>query len=350
MTKGYLVDPANIVLFISAVATVYYLTYGIWRCYPTSWNERMSNISYGEWNKNKVFSEIHDFYGNSSLTSEVTIVTAYFNIGSFPKGGGEYTPGLYAHWMSVFGRLDNPLIMFTDSEDVLEIFKRLRAKFPAERTKLFLIARDKLWAFSLASTIKSIYSQPNYPQFKPNTINEKYSCIMHAKFELMNKVIREKLMNTRYVSWLDIGLFRAVVYETHIFRIDLPKDFDHTKIGYSGVKEFDVSLTTHDVVSNNLVWVGGAMFIGTPDIMYIFTEDYIRSVTKMIEMKIMSTDQQVLYSMYLPSFPIKPRIEIQLFTSHSGDDWFYIGYIIKDMHDKKRRESRDLSFYNVHYV
>lgn len=230
-----------------------------------------------------------------TLSSEVTIITAYFDIGSLNKGGvfGKYTPERYKQWMSVFGRIDNPLIVFTDSEEVMSIFKSIRKHFPANRTQISIVHRENLWAFKLAPEIKSVFSQPGYPQHDPNTVHENYSCVMHAKFELVNYVIKNSLFHTKYIAWLDIGLFRAVVHEKHIFPLVVPSDFNPDKVAYSEQKEFDSTLTPFEIISENLVWVGGAMFLGRPEVLYVYTHDYINAVKKLLNMKIMSTDQQV---------------------------------------------------------
>ena len=69
--------------------------------------------------------------------------------------------------------------------------------------------------------------------------------------------------------------------------------FDVNKVAYSGNTKFDPSLTPMEIVSGNLVWVGGAMFMARPEVMYIYTQDYMRAVRKLLDMKVMSTDQQV---------------------------------------------------------
>ena len=37
--------------------------------------------------------------------------------------------------------------------------------------------------------------------------------------------------------------------------------------------------------------------------------------------------------MYQPTFDLQPRVEIQTYTTHSEDDWFYLGYLLKDAWD-----------------
>ena len=171
---------------------------------------------------------------------------------------------------------------------------------------------DSLWAFGLAKEIKAVFSQPFYPHIDPNTINENYSCVMHAKFELVNRVLTAKMYRTQYVAWMDIGLFRAVVGERHIFSLFLPPGFDHNKIAYSGQGAFDPTSTPIQIVRGNAVWVGGAMFLGVPDILYLYTKDYMHAVRQLLDIGVMSTDQQVSVGhafipvLYLPSgcYPI----------------------------------------------
>ncbi|KAK6989984.1 hypothetical protein BgiMline_013251 [Biomphalaria glabrata] len=283
---------------------------------------------------------------DSRLSSEITIVTAYYNLGNLNKGKklglGGYTPEQYKNWMSVFGRIDNPLIVFTDSQDVIDIFTESRRHFEPERTKIVPLNRTSLWAFSLAPRIKEIFSLPGYPSHDPNTVNENYSCVMHAKFELVSKVIKENMFFTKYISWLDIGLYRAIVSEKHIFPIRLPPGFDQDKIAYSGQHKFDSTLSPYQIIEEDKTWVGGAMFLGRPEVVYVYTQDYMRSVEKLLSEKMMSTDQQVIYIMFQPSFPIQPRVDIQIYTTHSTDDWFYLGYTIKETWDFHLRKTASL--------
>ena len=117
--------------------------------------------------------------------------------------------------MASFGWLDNPLVVFTDTEDIAQYCRQLRARYPASRTTVIVLKRYELWAFQLAEEIQEVYSQPGYPKHPPNTINPLYSWVMHAKFELVQRVILQQLHQTRYIAWLDIGLFRAEARKNH---------------------------------------------------------------------------------------------------------------------------------------
>jgi hypothetical protein len=59
--------------------------------------------------------------------NDVTVVTAYFNLGAFQKGRAEadltYTPLTYYEWAKTFRYLRNPLIVYTDSKLFASLIK-----------------------------------------------------------------------------------------------------------------------------------------------------------------------------------------------------------------------------------
>ena len=63
------------------------------------------------------------------ILDEVTVVTAYINIGSFQKGSSKhqnFTTDLYYHWMETFSQMNNPVVAFFDHKQDAEIFKKIR--------------------------------------------------------------------------------------------------------------------------------------------------------------------------------------------------------------------------------
>ncbi|XP_076472669.1 uncharacterized protein LOC143302057 isoform X2 [Babylonia areolata] len=264
-------------------------------------------------------------------STEVTVVTAYFNLGSLNKmsSEGRYTQSLYTKWMAVFGRLDNPLIVFADTKDTAEHFRQLRAHYPPSRTTIILVKRKELWAFQLEAEIRRVYAQPGYPRHPPNTINALYSCAMHAKFEAVQKVVRERMYQTRYVAWLDIGLFRHEVKNKTTIHLTVPKDFDRTRVAYSQVSAF-VNMTPAAIIRRNRVWVGGASFLATPEVADVYCSEYRRAVRKLLDMNWMSTDQQVIYTMFQPSFNFSAKVKLQVYTRHIRESWFDMGYLMKE--------------------
>lgn len=275
-----------------------------------------------------MIKNLTSLYGTDDLSDNITLVTAYFDLGQIRKGPFHTQDfAVYQKWSSAYKFVANPLIFFTDSEQMAELFLLYRKNLPKNATKVVLIKSDELWAFSKAKLIKKIFSDPAYPKFSPNTINENYSCTMHAKYDLLEKVIKEKWFRTKFLAWVDIGYFRNQVDETHKFHLKLPEDFSYQHISFTEINEFNKKLTPMGIIDENAVWVGGGMILGRLELMTVFISDYKEAVGRMLDEKLMSTDQQVIYIMYSNKLPgFTPKIQIQTHTLHTRD-WFHLGRI-----------------------
>ena len=76
-------------------------------------------------------------------------------------------------------------------------------------TEVILVNRNDLWAFHLSNKINKIYQSPGYPKHFPNTMNENYSCAMHAKYDALQYVIEKRMYHNKYIAWVDIGYFQG---------------------------------------------------------------------------------------------------------------------------------------------
>lgn len=274
----------------------------------------------------------------SSLLDELTVVTAYFNLGSFHKGEEDiFGPNLYHQWMTVFGRINNPLIIYVDTDDDASYFNLIRINFPRQLTRIVKVKRNDLWAFSLQPFIGEIYGQEWYPKHLPNTVRADYSCAMHAKYELMQRTIEENPFRTKYICWLDIGLFRHLTSEFSspsvpngpLFSLSVPVGFNSSEVAYTKIESRSEDLSLRQIIHYNSVWVCGAFFIGRVDIMFDWTVEYMDGVERMLEKHWMSTDQQVIYWIFNR---LKPKTKIQTYQGVSGnfDYWFWLGYLAKE--------------------
>ena len=214
-----------------------------------------------------------------NYSDEVTLVTAYFNIGSFFKGSENsiFTPDLYKKWMRIFSKISNPVVVYVDDNKYYKYFKHLRDSANlSSKTKIFKLERDDIWAFSLLPKIEKIFSNPKYPKFLPNTVVPEYSCVMHAKYELMLKTVQANSFGTNYIAWIDIGLFRGLnPSQVNSFHIELPPKFDKKKIAYSQVYQRVTSAHPDVIFKANGVWVCGCFFIGHRTEMTEWTHHYM---------------------------------------------------------------------------
>ena len=283
------------------------------------------------------------------LKEEVTIVTAYFNLGSFQKGfwpWKHFSSETYESWMQVFQDLNSPVLAFFENEQDIRMFERIRSMQPCNMTKTYLINRTLLWSFSLQERIHELYSLPGYPRFSPNTVIPEYSCAMHAKYDLIKMAARENPFHTKYIAWMDIGYFRDIPYDSGSFSFHIPPGFDESKVAYSEVWPFRPELTTaRQIVSGNYVWVGGGLFIARVDVIREWVRKYVMVTERMLDDGWVSTDQQVLYMMQALESrdpPLGSRVGMQVFKWESHEPWFNLGYLCTAQGPEQSRKLRSM--------
>ena len=307
----------------------------------------------------------HPAWYNESVTApvnfdtlsenELTVVTAYFDIGVFQKGPGGvfFTPHLYQKWMTVFARIKNPVVAYFDNADHAAMMRVLRQKHP--KTRVVVVDRKTLWSFrEMEPRIAKIFSWKYYPRNPPNTVMSNYSAAMHAKYELMRWTIRDNPFRSAYICWLDVGLFRklasqsvsSAVNDDRFFQLGIPPDLNRNAVGYTVVfpSSFVPRLTAEAAVRENFVWVSGCFFIGRVDVMWQWTSDYLTAVEWMVWENWMSTDQQVIAWLMLGegNVKIQPRTDLQLYKADDDSDpWFYLGYLAKKIGEQNAASSTE---------
>lgn len=267
----------------------------------------------------------------------LTVVTAFFTIGSFPKGTLHTvrTSNTYNVWMRTFVFMKNPVIFYTDNKTYADFFVALR-KNASLLTEVVHLNRSELWAFQIIPKIKKIYSTPEYPPHYQNTFFPKYTSLTHAKQQVLDSAARKKVFDTDFYCWLDAGYFRDIVHREKTFWLEVPDDFNKSRIGVTRVFYSDLERTSaRTIILGNLIWVGGGVFLGTPEVISRFHDQYKKAVMRYLNQGIMNVEHQILYAMYTKQerqkYPID--IEVQLYVPGqrqviNTNPWFYLGYVM----------------------
>ena len=134
-----------------------------------------------------------------------TIVSAFFDIGAFQKGAeGIRTGATYRKWLVNFARMENPLVFFAGSEDDIQLMRRIRSG-TRHPTKVELVCRHSLLAFSQITRVEELIRNASFPTAHPNTTIAEYSCVQHAKYELIRHALTSDWIDTTHCCWMDCG-------------------------------------------------------------------------------------------------------------------------------------------------
>ncbi|XP_048743037.2 protein HtrL-like [Ostrea edulis] len=276
------------------------------------------------------------------VSTNFTIVTAYWNLGTFRKGKSlTYSKTLYMKWAASFQYMLNPLVVYTDSTEFRDLMQAYRNDLLCN-TKIIYMNRTDIYAFRKIDEIKSVYKQPGYPKYYPNTVSPEYTAAQHAKFTVVADTYKRKLFTTRYYAWIDVGYFRDIANIQDYYVMVVPPDMDPKRLAYNFAKQHVRTADPITVFRNNLVWVGGGMFIGLGEVIDRFERFYQKAVDYFMNSKVMNSDQQVLYSIYTHKGrkALNPPVELQLYVPKlPHNSWFYLGFlcrkVIKGLHPVK---------------
>lgn len=259
----------------------------------------------------------------------VTVVTAYFDIGAFPKGSyvTKFSNNTYTTWAGRYHFIMNPVILYTDSQKFADYFNTIR-KGLRDRTRVILIDRNTSWAFQRRDKIAAIFQNPKYPKHLPNTVVPEYACAQFAKYDVISRAAQEHTFETKYYMWLDIGYFRERSGSKYFF-LEKPKDFEDTKIAMNLVYfNRQMSTSPERIFKQNIVWVGGGVIFGEKSVVIRYEQQFKNAVDYFISVGLMNTDQQVTFSMFSDEGKriLKPEIELQVYKPPSQYNWFYLGF------------------------
>ncbi|XP_071118238.1 protein HtrL-like [Haliotis cracherodii] len=277
---------------------------------------------------------------------EITIVTAYVNLGMFKKGqefGAYHTPYKYKQWMRPLAKMTNPVLAFMEDDADIAYFRKIRSCLPPTHTKVIKFDRHEMWAFGLIEKIKEIYSKNNYPKHYPNTVYPEYACAMHAKYEFIQKALDLNVFKTPAFAWLDIGYFRNLDKSgTTFFKLLPPQKFNTEKVGLTQAWPHDPNIDPSVVMRSNLVWVSGGLVLGINKTLQGFVQQYKWTVEALLKDGLANTDQQVIYAMF--STPMRHRynkkqIKIHSYTCRQGQlglygpdsRYFCLGFLCKNI-------------------
>ena len=267
----------------------------------------------------------------------LTVTTAFFDLGKFPKGSfsNMRSPDDYRSWMQIYKYLKNPLVVYTDSRKFADFFKQLRSN-SSSITKVVTIERESLWSFQIKTKIAKLYTKPGYPKHYPNTYIPEYTSMTHSKLSVVAKAINSKLFPTDYYCWIDLGYFRDLAGRQKDFYLEIPSNFDKSRVGVTQVYKVDlINVTARSIILGNMNWIGGGLFLGKPEVLLKFESQYKNRVMYYLSQGLMNVEQHILYSMYTQSERKKNAISVEVQTYipgtkrvACGDPWFYLGCLM----------------------
>jgi protein YibB len=255
--------------------------------------------------------------------SEITIVTAFFDIGrgdwTPEKGLPHYlqrTSNTYLERFGHLAKLENPMVVYT-SKEFSDDIRLLRQNRP---TEILIIDFDESFE-KLKKEVSNVQKNPEY-QSKINPMqvrnpeywNADYVVVNALKSSFVTRALQSQLIKTDLVAWLDFGYCRDASTLNGVK--EWKYNFDKEKIHFFNIKDYVDGTYIQDIIANNDVHITGPCIVAGKDMWPTLEALVYHSITELIKNDLIDDDQTLLLMSYLQ----KPEI----FELHrvSGNDWF----------------------------
>jgi len=212
--------------------------------------------------------------------------------------------------------MNNTIVLFTDDNGIKSHFAHLRRnnQDPVHSTDIILLSRKGLSTKHIQQNTRVKPKGRVQPKYMPGTVEEFYKYLKHWKYELLGWVLEIQMIQTQYLTWLDPMVYFDTLKKLQTC-IRVPIAIKDEHVAFMKVNSFNPALNSKDVIQQNKVWISGNLFYGRPKNVWIFVLDYKKQLRDLMsQYGFISSDEQVLYTMFLNHLEHKPRVSIQTYT------------------------------------
>lgn len=205
--------------------------------------------------------------------SEITIVTAFFDIGRTSWENSQRSNHEYMEAFKFWARIRNNVIIYTEKVFAEEIFNIRKSYGLEQRTKVITIDNvlncdreiyDKMAAVMQSNIFRSFRKDPKSPE----SWNARYNYIMYLKSYFITDAINKKLTND-FVAWFDFGFNKNGTLDypykeefDFLWKYDFEnkmylfviEDIGIDKPIFDIVREMDVYITGNTVIGAKILW------------------------------------------------------------------------------------------------
>lgn len=253
---------------------------------------------------------------------EITIVTAYFNIGREKWKGYERGDNKYVNYFDFWAKIKNNIIVYTDKNLVNKVYE-IREKYGLkEKTKV--IAINNLYDIDvlLYNRMKEVMENEISLNFhfhkeikRPEAWNVEYNYVTFLKYYFVNKAVIDFNLNG-LVSWLDFGFNHGGdlgLTDTNDFNFCWQYNFSK-KIHLFAVKKIEEKRPIFDIIRNLDTYIMGGIMVAPSYMWGDFYNLARQSIISLLDCGFCDDDQTIALMAY--------HKNPDLFEIHNVEFWF----------------------------
>ncbi|MGO5441871.1 WlaTC/HtrL family glycosyltransferase [Megamonas funiformis] len=253
---------------------------------------------------------------------EITIVTAYFNIGREKWKGYERGDNKYVNYFDFWAKIKNNIIVYTDKNLVNKVYE-IREKYGLkEKTKVIVINNLYDIDVLLYNRMKEVMENEISLNFhfhkeikRPEAWNVEYNYVTFLKYYFVNKAVIDFNLNG-LVSWLDFGFNHGGdlgLTDTNDFNFCWQYNFSK-KIHLFAVKKIEEKRPIFDIIRNLDTYIMGGIMVAPSYMWGDFYNLARQSIISLLDCGFCDDDQTIALMAYYKN--------PDLFEIHNVEFWF----------------------------
>jgi protein YibB len=252
--------------------------------------------------------------------SEITIVTAFFDIGRENWKGFERDNNKYVDYFKFWSRIKNKLVVYTDEVTAEKVW-RIREEFGLKnRTEVIVVDNISLLDEEIFTSIQRVVSDKTFTSFRerpenPESHSAQYNYITYLKPYFIADAVKKGYADGM-IAWMDFGYNHGGEACTNSSEFDFLWDYNFSsKIHIFTTEEID-NMPVFDIVRKMRVYISGGIIVA-PDLLWQkLAELFRKSVLHLTHCGLADADQTLLVMSY--------REIPELFEVHPIADWFMV--------------------------
>lgn len=251
--------------------------------------------------------------------NEITIITAFFDIGRENFNIYARSNDKYFKYFKVWGKIKNNIVVYTDSY-MAEKVKEFRTSLGLmDKTKIVIIEDVYSIEKDLLDKMKEISEDRFFKDFRllENAVsnNYKYDYIMLLKYWCLADAFENEYIKTNMVAWMDFGFNHGNVcyIKEDEFNFEWKVDLDNNKIHLFTLDK-KIEKPIFELVRTFDDYIMGCLIILPKELCTTFWKLIKDAIISLVSVGFIDDDQLLLLMAY--------RSNKEIFELHISD-WFY---------------------------
>jgi protein YibB len=252
--------------------------------------------------------------------TEITIVTAFFDIGRAKWQGFERDANKYINYFKFWARIKNKIVVYTDAITAPHIWGIREAYGLKDRTQVVVVDDVETLDSKVLLQLKKVIANKTLLQFRerpenPEAHSAAYDYVTYLKPYFMANAVKQN-MAAGMLAWVDFGYNHGgeafPISEEFCYQWEY--DFSD-KIHIFATEEID-DMPVFEIVKCMRVYISGGIIVG-PDVLWEKVYSLFRcSMLHLTNCGMADADQTLLVMAY--------REAPELFEVHPVMDWFMV--------------------------